>query len=104
MCHFLVLVLACNLVGAALLGLGLLLSFPVSLLASASVFRTLKDAAPHEDQADAADERRLEAGGNTVVGRLIVSEGKVVRSSQPIPGVLGTHPSATRGHCRVTRS
>lgn len=39
-CRFFLLLLALNLAGAALLGLGLLVSFPVSLLAAASYLRT----------------------------------------------------------------
>jgi len=42
MCRFLLLLLVFNLVGAALLGLGLLVSFPVSLLAASSFLRTLE--------------------------------------------------------------
>lgn len=41
-CGFLLLLLALNLAGAALLGLGLLVSFPVSLLAASSFLRTLQ--------------------------------------------------------------
>jgi hypothetical protein len=41
-CSFLLLLLALNLAGAALLGVGLLVSFPVSLLAASSFFRTLQ--------------------------------------------------------------
>jgi hypothetical protein len=41
-CCFLLLLLALNLAGAALLGLGLLVSFPVSLLAASSFLRTLQ--------------------------------------------------------------
>ncbi len=40
--RFLAVVLAINVAGAALLGLGLLVSFPVSLLATASLYRTLE--------------------------------------------------------------
>jgi uncharacterized membrane protein len=47
-CRFLALLLACNLAGAALLGLGLLVSFPVSLVASASFFRTLQQMGSRE--------------------------------------------------------
>ena len=39
---FLVTVAALNIAGAALLGLGLLISFPVALLATSSLFRTLQ--------------------------------------------------------------
>ena len=39
---YMLLVLALNLAGAALLGLGLLVSYPVTLLATASFFRTLQ--------------------------------------------------------------
>jgi hypothetical protein len=45
LCRFLALAVALNLGGACLLGVGLLVSFPVSLLAFASVFRTLQHAA-----------------------------------------------------------
>ncbi len=38
-------------------------------------------------QADAADKGRLEASGDTMVGRAIVNQGKVVRPSQLIRGV-----------------
>lgn len=41
-CGFLLLLLALNLVGAALLGLGLLVSFPLSLLAATSFSRSLE--------------------------------------------------------------
>ena len=43
MSRFLLAALALNLAGAALLGLGLLISFPVSLLAVASFYRALQD-------------------------------------------------------------
>ncbi len=39
------------------------------------------------EQADAADEARLDAYGGAIIGALIVSEGKVVRASQLIRGV-----------------
>ena len=44
-CGFVFLLLTLNLVGAALLGIGLLVSFPLSLLASASFFRSLESLA-----------------------------------------------------------
>lgn len=40
-CSFLLVVAALNLAGAAMLGIGLLISFPVSMLAAASLYRTL---------------------------------------------------------------
>ncbi len=43
---------------------------------------------------DAADEGRLEASGSTVVGPVIVKQGKVVRASQLIRGVLRTRTGA----------
>ena len=39
------------------------------------------------EQRDAADEGRLEASGNAMVGTVIVSQGKVVRPSQLIASV-----------------
>ncbi len=42
------------------------------------------------EQRDAADEGRLEPCGSTIVGTLIVSEGKVVRPSQLIASVRQT--------------
>ena len=39
------------------------------------------------EQRDAADEERLEAGGSTMVGTVIVNQGKVVRPSQLIASV-----------------
>jgi hypothetical protein len=42
MCRVLVAALALNLAGAALLGLGLVISFPISLLVASSLFRTLQ--------------------------------------------------------------
>ncbi len=42
MCRVVVAALALNLGGAALLGLGLLISFPISLLVASSLFRTLQ--------------------------------------------------------------
>lgn len=44
MCRFVLITLAFNVTGAALLGLGLLISLPVSLLAASSLFRTLRPA------------------------------------------------------------
>jgi hypothetical protein len=41
-------------------------------------------------QRDAADEGRLDATGSTMVGQLIVNEGKVVRPSQLIASVRRT--------------
>ena len=41
-------------------------------------------------QADAADEGRLEARGSTMVGPLIVNQGRVVRPSQLIRSVRPT--------------
>ena len=41
-------------------------------------------------QADAADEGRLEASGSIMVGAVIMDEGKVVRPSQLIRGVRPT--------------
>lgn len=60
LCRFMLLVLAFNLAGAAVLGLGLLVSYPVSLLASASLFRTLQDRPPPKAalQREAPDEVR----------------------------------------------
>jgi hypothetical protein len=42
------------------------------------------------EQADEADEGRLEASGSTMVGKAIVNVGKVVRPSQLIRGVRRT--------------
>jgi hypothetical protein len=42
------------------------------------------------EQRDAADEGRLEACGSIVVGKVIVSQGKVVRPSQLIASVRQT--------------
>jgi hypothetical protein len=42
------------------------------------------------EQADAADEARLDACGTIIVGRVIVNEGKVVRASQLIRSVRPT--------------
>jgi hypothetical protein len=42
------------------------------------------------EQADAADEGRLEPGGNIMVGKVIADEGKVVRPSQLIRSVRRT--------------
>ncbi len=42
------------------------------------------------EQRDAADEGRLEACGDAMVGTVIVIEGKVVRPSQLIASVLRT--------------
>ena len=39
------------------------------------------------EQRDAADEGRLEANGSTIVGAVIVNQGKVVRPSQLIASV-----------------
>jgi hypothetical protein len=39
------------------------------------------------EQRDAADEGRLDAGGSTVVGQVIVNEGEIVRPSQLIASV-----------------
>jgi hypothetical protein len=49
------------------------------------------------EQADAADEGRLEAGGSTMVGKTIVNVGKVVRPSQLIRSVGLTLGKATGG-------
>jgi hypothetical protein len=46
-------------------------------------------------QADAADEGRLETSGSIVVGKNIVNQGKVVRLSQLIRGVRPTNRGAT---------
>ncbi len=50
---------------------------------------------PHElvraaEQRDAADEGRLEASGDAMVGSVIVNQGKVVRPSQLIASVRRT--------------
>jgi hypothetical protein len=42
------------------------------------------------EQRDAADEGRLEACGRAMVGKVIVDQGKVVRPSQLIAGVMPT--------------
>ncbi len=42
------------------------------------------------EQRDAADEGRLEACGSSIIGTLIVDQGKVVRPSQLIASVLRT--------------
>jgi hypothetical protein len=44
------------------------------------------------EQRDAADEGRLEACGDTLVGAVIVNQGEVVRPSQPIASVIRTQP------------
>jgi hypothetical protein len=46
------------------------------------------------EQADAADEGRLEASGAIMVGKVIEDEGKVVRPSQLIRRVLRTCESS----------
>jgi hypothetical protein len=54
------------------------------------------------EQRDAADEGRLDPYGNTIVGEVIVNQGKVVRPSQLIASVGRTVSSATRvRHDRV---
>jgi hypothetical protein len=49
------------------------------------------------EQADAADEGRLEPGGNIMVGKVIADEGKVVRPSQLIRSVRRTRRGSVEG-------
>jgi hypothetical protein len=50
------------------------------------------------EQRDAADEGRLDACGDTMVGKIIVDEGKVVRPSQLIASVVRTVLGGARPH------